>query len=662
MADTVGTIEYDARINTKQLESDAKNIEKNIGESAERGGSSFVSAMGKATAIGAVAFGALAGAAVKSFASYEQLTGGVETLFKNSAPIVENYATNAYKTAGLSANAYMETVTSFSASLLQGVGGDTEKAAHIADMAISDMSDNANKLGTGMSIIQNAYIAFAKGNFTLLDNLKLGYGGTQEEMARLINETGVMGDSFVATAENIREVPFDKLIEGIHKVQDEMGITGTTAMEASETISGSWNSLKGAFTNVVTGVEGSGQQMADTMINMFDQLAEKVPQIIGRMVSGMTDAIKTAIDEQFGNGAYDIISTVAVFFTVLAGAVTAYHTAVSIATGVQALFNAVMAANPVTVIVIAVIALVAALIYFFTQTELGQKIIEKLTEAFWTVKDAVVGFINGAIDIFKGFVDFIKEWGVTILAILLLPFTLIVAAIYIHWDTIKSVFQAGYDFVVGVWQGIGDWFRGKWNEIVEVFSPVSRWFGDRFTEASNAVTGAFGGVVDWFRNLWNDIKGLFGQAGGAIGESLGSKFSSVINAILRHVADKINGFIHAINNAITLMNRVPNVNIGQVGYLAVPQLAEGGIIPRTKGGLLANIGEGRESEAVIPLSKLDSMLSESGGGRSSNVTYNINMTGVMTSSPTEERNIARRLIDRINEEQRAKGFNELGVV
>ena len=167
--------------------------------------------------------------ALTSYADYEQL-GGVETLFKDSAGIVENYANNAYKTAGLSANEYMETVTSFSASLLQSLGNDTEASAKYADQAIIDMADNANKMGTSMESIQNAYQGFAKQNFTMLDNLKLGYGGTQAEMARLINDSGVMGDTFVATAENVKDIPFDKMIEAIHEVQTNLGITGTTAL------------------------------------------------------------------------------------------------------------------------------------------------------------------------------------------------------------------------------------------------------------------------------------------------------------------------------------------------------------------------------------------------------------------------------------------------
>lgn len=234
--------------------------------------------------------------AVGSQAEYEQLVGGVETLFKNSAKQVQKYADNAYKTAGLSANQYMETVTSFSASLLQGLGGDTAKAAKIADMAIIDMSDNANKMGTSMEMIQNAYQGFAKQNFTMLDNLKLGYGGTASEMARLINETGVMGKAFKATAQNVKNVPFDKMIEAIHKVQQNMGITGTTAMEASETIQGSVNSMKSAWQNLLTGMANSQLDRKQLVKNFTDSIKTAAKNIVPTVKQTIKGLVETAED------------------------------------------------------------------------------------------------------------------------------------------------------------------------------------------------------------------------------------------------------------------------------------------------------------------------------------------------------------------------------
>lgn len=223
--------------------------------------------LGAAIGAAATAVGALTKKALEEYAEYEQLVGGVETLFKDSADVVMQYANNAYKTAGLSANDYMETVTSFSAALLQSLGGDTEAAAKQADLAITDMADNANKMGTDMASIQNAYQGFAKQNYTMLDNLKLGYGGTKEEMQRLIDDANALN----AAQGNLTNYSIDSyadIVSAIHDVQTEMGITGTTAKEASTTIQGSLSAMKSAWTNLLTGI-GDDSQDLDKLINNF---------------------------------------------------------------------------------------------------------------------------------------------------------------------------------------------------------------------------------------------------------------------------------------------------------------------------------------------------------------------------------------------------------
>jgi phage-related protein len=221
-------------------------------------------------------------ACVNMYADYEQLIGGVETLFKDSASIVTKYAENAYKTAGLSANQYMETVTSFSASLLQSLGGDTEEAAKKADLAITDMADNANKMGTSMESIQNAYQGFAKQNYTMLDNLKLGYGGTKEEMARLLADaTAISGVHYDVSS-------YADVVDAIHVIQTEMGITGTTAKEASETIAGSAASMKGAWQNFITGLgddnadlSGLTSQLVTSVVTYGRNLIPRIGKIVG---------------------------------------------------------------------------------------------------------------------------------------------------------------------------------------------------------------------------------------------------------------------------------------------------------------------------------------------------------------------------------------------
>lgn len=243
-----------------------------------------------AAALTAAATGmaALTKASIDQYAEYEQLVGGVDTLFKTASDKVQEYAANAYKTAGMSANEYMDTVTSFSASLLQSLGGDTEKAAQKADQAITDMADNANKMGTGMEMIQNAYQGFAKQNYTMLDNLKLGYGGTKEEMERLL-----------ADAEKLSGQKFDissysDIVDAIHVVQTEMGITGTTAKEAASTIQGSVSAAKSAWSNLITGIAADNADL-DTLIGNFVSSVETAAGNIIPRVSVMLGGISQLV-------------------------------------------------------------------------------------------------------------------------------------------------------------------------------------------------------------------------------------------------------------------------------------------------------------------------------------------------------------------------------
>lgn len=214
---------------------------------------------------------------IQGFAEQEQLIGGVDTLFKESSAQVQQYANNAYKTAGMSANQYMETVTSFSASLLQSLGGDTKAAAEKADQAITDMSDNINKMGSDAQSVQNAYQGFAKANYTMLDNLKLGYGGTKEEMQRLLTD-----------AEKISGIKYDissyaDIVDAIHVVQTEMGITGTTAKEAATTIEGSANSMKSAWSNLLTGMSNENLDLGDLVQNVVDSVGAFADNLIPRL-------------------------------------------------------------------------------------------------------------------------------------------------------------------------------------------------------------------------------------------------------------------------------------------------------------------------------------------------------------------------------------------
>lgn len=281
--------------------------QKNLGKAAEETGDKSEKGLEKTTdalknvekvamattAAVTAALGKLSSDALSAYSQYEQLVGGIETLFAGAEDIVLENAENAFKTAGVSANNYMQTITSFSATLLQGLDGDTEKAARIADQALIDMSDNANKMGTAMGSIQYAYQGFAKQNYTMLDNLKLGYGGSQAEMARLINDSGVLNGQMVATAKNVKEIPFDKVIEAIHVIQTNLGITGTTAKEAESTIEGSLNKLKASWENALVEI---AQPLDDFAQDGLTVLNDNVDEIKEALVDTMEE-IKPLLDD-----------------------------------------------------------------------------------------------------------------------------------------------------------------------------------------------------------------------------------------------------------------------------------------------------------------------------------------------------------------------------
>lgn len=283
-------------------------VQDEASENVETLSGKFKNGLAAAAKVGAAAVGAAATGiavltknALNNYAEYEQLVGGVDTLFKDSSAKVQKYAENAYKTAGLSANEYMDTVTSFSASLLQSLGGDTETAAEMANVAITDMSDNANKMGTDMTSIQNAYQGFAKQNYTMLDNLKLGYGGTKEEMQRLIDDANALN----AAQGNLTDYSIDSyadIVSAIHDVQTEMGITGTTAKEASTTIQGSVLSMKSAWGNLLVGIADDNsdvktltEQFVDSLVTVGENIIPRINVILGGISQLVTSASTTII-------------------------------------------------------------------------------------------------------------------------------------------------------------------------------------------------------------------------------------------------------------------------------------------------------------------------------------------------------------------------------
>ena len=467
------------------------NGAKDIGEKLKTGlgnAAGFVAKAGvAAVAAASAAVVAVGKQAVDSYAQYEQLVGGVETLFKGSAGLVEQYASQAYETAGLSANEYMETVTSFSASLLQSLGGDTEAAASYADMAIRDMSDNANKMGTDMTAIQNAYQGFAKANYTMLDNLKLGYGGTKSEMERLILDAENLDSTFQATrdANGDLTMSYADIVDAIHIVQDEMGITGTTAKEASTTIEGSVKSAKAAWKNWLTGLangEADMEELTDQLFAAIETAADNIIPVVEQVLESLGKTLESKLPELISKAVQFVIS----------------HLPQIIALG----FELVKA-------VIAGLGQGFQILYEMIAPWVQENIIEPVKSFFSTMKETGRELITNFItSIEEGIASLFTAIGIWLQANLIDP------AI----NKVRDMIQAGKDAVRHLVDGIVSKFRdlvdsGKTavDKIKEGFLQVvgsAAELGQRVVDnIIDGIASAWSGLTSWFSSLWDSLFG-----------------------------------------------------------------------------------------------------------------------------------------------------------
>lgn len=417
--------------------------------------------------------------AIEQYAEYEQLVGGVETLFKQSADVVQQYAANAYKTAGMSANEYMETVTSFSASLLQSLDGDTNAAAEKANLAITDMSDNANKMGTSMEMIQNAYQGFAKQNYTMLDNLKLGYGGTKEEMQRLLED-----------AEKLSGIEYDissyaDIVDAIHVVQTEIGITGTTAKEASTTIQGSLSSMKGAWENLLTGIADDNvnfkaliEQFVDSIVTVGENIIPRINIVIQGLTQLITETSQTIIPMAVQILLENLPSVVAAGMDLIVALVS------GILDNIDMLIDCVL--EMVDVIV--------------------DKLIDNLPKLIEGGIRLIAALANGLIRAIPNLVSKIPQ--------------IISAIVRGLISGIPAIFDVGKNIVEGLWNGIknmGSWVTGK----------VKGFFGN-----------IVGGVKD-FLGIHSPSK-VFAGIGGFMAEGLGEGFDNEFSDIKKNIENSMN--------------------------------------------------------------------------------------------------------------------------
>lgn len=517
---------------SKQLNNEINKVESTTASKFTSIGKSIGGAFLKGAAIAGGALTALVGASVSAYADMEQNLGGIETLFKDSADTIIANSKRAYETAGMSANEYMETVTSFSARLLQGLKGDTEKAAAYADMAVTDMSDNANKMGTSIEMIQNAYQGFAKQNYTMLDNLKLGYGGTATEMARLINDSGVLGDNMKVTAETVNNVSFDKMIEAIHKIQENMGITGTTSKEAAETITGSMNSAKAAWENFISGA-GDINTVVDTFTTAGKNILNAVVEMAPQLMTGIVDLI---------NG---LIPQIPTFLNALLP---------PLVQGVVGLIQGLVAALPqiITVLSSMLPQIIETLINGLMQ--IGQTLIQQLPiiipqiitaiiEALAMINEHFDEFMNMGIQIIVAIVQGLINAIPTIIENL--P-TILMAIL--NFFTASKLLSAGINLIKGLGSGL---IKG----IPNLLSNIPKIIGQLVNTLKNdGLKGLKNVGKDLVKGLWNGISDATGW-----------------------VLDKIKGFGKSILNGIKGIFGIhsPSTEFAWIGKMNVIGLNEG---------------------------------------------------------------------------------------
>lgn len=462
------------------------SVQDEASENVETLSGKFKNGLATAAKVGAAAVGAAATGiavlmknALNNYAEYEQLVGGVDTLFKDSSAKVQEYAANAYKTAGLSANEYMDTVTSFSASLLQSLGGDTEAAADMANVAITDMSDNANKMGTDMASIQNAYQGFAKQNYTMLDNLKLGYGGTKEEMQRLIDDANAL-NAAQGKYTNYSIESYADIVSAIHDVQVEMGIYGTTADEASTTIQGSVSSMKAAWVNLLVGIADDNanfktltEQFVDSLVTVGENIIPRINIIIQGLTQLITEASQTIIPLAVQILLENLPSIVAAGMDLIIALVS------GILDNIDMLIDCVL--EMVDVIV--------------------DKLIDNLPKLIDGGIRLIAALANGLIRAIPNLVSKIPQIISSIVKGLI--------------SGIPAIFDVGKNIVEGLWNGIknmGSWVSGK----------VKDFFG-----------GIVGGVKD-FLGIHSPSK-VFAGIGGFMAEGLGEGFDDQFKSVKKDI-------------------------------------------------------------------------------------------------------------------------------
>ena len=527
---------------TQALEPESEEAGKKSGSTFMKKFGHAMGGMAKVAAAGVAAAAAVVGKTLKSsieeFADYEQLKGGIETLFKDSSDTMMKYAQEAYKTTGLSANQYMDTVTSFSAALLKSVGGDTEEAARIANQTMIDMSDVANKMGVSIESVQSAYSGFAKGQYQLLDNLKLGYSGTKEGMEQLLKDAqAISGVEY-----NIDS--FADIASAINVIQTQMGITGTTAEEASTTISGSLNQVKAAWSNVLAGMI-SGDQDIKTLVG---NLTESLKSLMDNLVPAITEGLK-GISALVTELAPVLIEELPIFIdAVLPDLIsTAVDLALNVVSAliealpqiIETLLSGVLSAENINKIVEGFFELINMVMSNWY--DIITPIIAALPEIISNVVSAIISnlpiLIEGCVNLVIGLVENLP----TILYALMVAIPEIVTAIvnaFLSPESIKKWISIGTEAVSKIKESFSE-LPGK---LKEKFEEAK----EKWSECWDNIKEKCAPIIDNIRDKFKELKGKLKEVGKDIVKGLWNGINSKVDWI----KEKIGGWCKKIGGAI----------------------------------------------------------------------------------------------------------------
>ena len=569
MSNYIGAATIKLGADTKQLQQDLAGAQtKTVGAMKNIGKASAAAAASIATAAFAASVELVKGItkqSVELYSSFEQSVGGAETLFKDAADTVLANADRAFETAGISANAYLEQANSLAGSLLQSTGGNAAKAAELADRAMQSMSDNSAKIGTDIQMIQDAYQSMARGQFVLLDNLKLGYGGTKSEMERLIADASQMTEEMnkLGVTVDATSMDFGNMVNAIAVVQEHMGIAGTTIEEAYNTIAGSQKMFQAAKEDFIRGLADPNADIG-ALFDKASKAAMAYAKNLGATIKRLLPNIANAVRDVIGAIAEALPDIINEFIPMMA--TTVLDVMVVLLDNLPAIIDALVQAMDKIVLAIMerlpqiLTSLTQAILSIFvalTSPENMQVAIQCMIMLFTAIVQALPQILEQLAlaqeEIITNLVDFLTD-----------PVT------------IETAFIAGFEL-----------FKALVSAVPKILDLLISAWGDLFSK------------------LWETLKTNFTEFAGKFGKGIGNALINAINGMLGFIQDFLNGPINAINGALSALNQIPGVNIGQLNTITIgriPALAAGGLVTSPTTALIGEAGP----EAVIPLRNTNS--------------------------------------------------------